>query len=84
MFINGLNPNWKEMLSKKLSENEQKALEYAEKYGIVEYTVKGCHMIYYENCRTEGLYKRDYNLKTCKTLSKQMKRRNKKAYYNHL
>ena len=34
---------------KTLSENEQKALLYAEKHGIIEYHVEGNKMIYYSS-----------------------------------
>lgn len=32
-----------------MNEKEKRALEYAEKYGIIDYKVKGNRMIYYAN-----------------------------------
>ncbi|MDF2534230.1 MAG: hypothetical protein K0R18_387 [Bacillales bacterium] len=44
---------------------EQQALFYAEKYGIIEYLVRGSKMIYRENFPIEGSqYKVTVNLKT--------------------
>ena len=37
------------MFIKTISENEQKALLYAEKHGIIEYHVDGNKMIYYSS-----------------------------------
>jgi hypothetical protein len=45
---------------------EQKALIYAEKYGIIEYRVKGSKMMYKEVFPTEGTYQVVVNLDTMK------------------
>lgn len=39
-----------------------KALLYAEKYGIIEYEVKGSAMTYEEDCGREGIYLCTVNL----------------------
>jgi len=58
-----------------LSHYEQKALEYAEKWGIIEYKVKGYNMVYYEKFPTEGKFKHIINLKTDEHIGKQLYKR---------
>ncbi|WP_341323431.1 hypothetical protein NSQ62_08125 [Solibacillus sp. FSL H8-0523] len=43
---------------------ESKALQYAEKYGIIEYTVRNNLMTYIEVLAIEGIYKATVNLDT--------------------
>jgi len=52
---------------------EQIALKFAEKYGIINYTVKGNTMTYYEQF-TEGSYKANVNLDTLQETRTQLKR----------
>lgn len=49
---------------------EQKAIEFAEKYGIVDFTVEGNQMYYSENVSGEGVYKSKVNLDTMKETRK--------------
>lgn len=42
---------------------EEKAIHYAEKYGIIDFKVKGNKMIYYESFH-DGTYKSEVNLDT--------------------
>lgn len=56
---------------------EAKALTYAEKHGVIDYSIKGCHMIYYKTYSTEGTYKHDVNLRTMEESIKPLKRRRK-------
>ena len=53
---------------------ETKALLYAEKFGIRDYTVKGNAMVYKEEFPTEGTYKATVNLDTMKETRKQVKK----------
>ena len=56
-----------------LNQKELKALEYAEKYGIIDYKITGNTMTYYESYPTEGHYKATVNLKTMVETRKQVK-----------
>lgn len=72
-------------MEKKMSKKEeydQKALEYVEKYGIIEYTVKGSKMTYYVTYPTEGTYKHVINLKDMSENITSLKRRKKIGNYN--
>ena len=65
------------MLNK--SDYEQKALEYAERYGIVDYKVKGNTMIYYvrhPKYLSNAAYtvKHTVYLESCKEITKLLKR----------
>ena len=67
---------------KRIVKNYQElALEYAEKYGKIEYSVKGPRMIYYENWPTEGCIKHIIDLRDMSHTSKKV-RRNKKGNHN--
>lgn len=50
------------------------ALLYAEKYGIIEYKVKGSMMVYYEQIGTSK-YKATVNLKTMQETRKELYKR---------
>lgn len=58
------------------------ALLWAEKYGIIEYTVKGCRMIYYKTYPTEGTYKHIVDLRTLDEKVVELKRRRKVGKFN--
>jgi hypothetical protein len=51
-------------------------VQYCEKFGIIEYTIKGNTMRYYENFH-EGTYKCELNLTTMKEKRTLLKRRRK-------
>ncbi|HLO11544.1 MAG TPA: hypothetical protein VK190_04745 [Pseudoneobacillus sp.] len=51
---------------------ERQALMYAERYGIVEYEVKGAKMIYNEIFRNEPSYEVTINLDTFQELRRKM------------
>lgn len=55
-----------------LSYYEQKALLYAEKYGIITYDVKDNFMIWVEEFPIEGSYRYILNLDTMKTKSEKI------------
>jgi hypothetical protein len=59
---------------KNLDGFELQALLYAEKYGIIDYTVKGFKMTWKEFHYGEGTYKVVLNLKTMQEDRKLMKR----------
>jgi len=54
----------------KLSEYEEKALSYVERYGIIEYKVEGNKLYYTESFPTEGDYDVVVDLDTNKELSR--------------
>jgi hypothetical protein len=66
---------------------EQRALEYAERYGIVKYTVKGNIMTYKVSfrgsaCQPHYTVKRTVNLDTGEVKSEMMQRYSKEGEYN--
>lgn len=61
---------------------KNKALIFAEKYGIIEYTVKTSKMTYYVSYPIEGTYKCIVDLKTMKETRKHLKRYNKIGNFN--
>lgn len=48
--------------------NDLKALQYAEKYGVIDYEVSGDKMIYFESYPNEGTFKAEVNLDTMKEI----------------
>jgi hypothetical protein len=54
---------------------ELNALLYAEKYGIIDYKVKGSKMTYYETYPNEGTFKAVVDLKTMKETRTHLKRK---------
>lgn len=64
-------------LHARLPFNEHQALLYAERYGIIEYKVKGNRMTYYECFPTEGTYKVVIDLKTLLQHSRTKLKRNR-------
>lgn len=70
------------MLKTTLENYRHKALCYAEKYGIIEYTVKASKMIYYVTYPTEGTYKHIVDIKTMKETIAHLKRYNKVGIFN--
>jgi hypothetical protein len=71
-----------------MKDYENKAIIYAEKYGIIEYTVNGNKMTYYANypaylSESRRTYKIVVNLDTMKEESRtQLKRWNRNGNYN--
>lgn len=65
---------------------ENKAVSYAERYGIIEYRVSKNEMIYYQTYPTGGTYDVRVNLDTMKEtrskLNLHLKRRVKAGVYN--
>jgi hypothetical protein len=53
---------------------EQRAINYAERHGIIDYTIKGNTMRYYETFYSEGTYKCEVNLTTMKETRTHLKR----------
>ena len=51
---------------------DEKALLYAEKYGIIDYKVYNDEMVYYERFYNEGTYKVVVNLDTKKETRKKL------------
>lgn len=62
--------------------HEKNALLYAEKYGIIEYTLKRNIMTWYESFPSEGHYKHQLNLVTNNHLSIKLQRKPKKRSQN--
>ena len=47
-----------------MTNKEELVINYVERYGIIEYKVKGNVITYYETFYGEGKYKVEYNVKT--------------------
>ena len=62
-------------------EKEQKALEYAEKHGILDWKVKGNRMIYYSNY-PEYLTNQKYTIKVTVRLDTMQEERQKLTKWN--
>ena len=62
-------------------DKEQIALEYAEKYGIIDYAVKGNRMIYYANY-PEYLNNKKHTIKVTVRLNTLKEERQKLTYWN--
>lgn len=68
---------------------ENKAIEYVEKYGIIDYMIKGNKLIYYTDHRDyvgqkiPTTYKAVVNLKTMKETRIRLKKHNKRGLYNY-
>lgn len=64
----------------------EKAINFCEKYGIVEYQIKGDHLIYYRNCAVaQGVYrtyKHTVNLDTMQESVQELKKLNRKGFIN--
>lgn len=66
--------------------NEQKAISFCEKYGIIDYKIQGNLLIYYRNnAVAQGIYrtyKHTVNLDTMQESVKELKKLNKKGFIN--
>lgn len=66
--------------------NEQKAISFCEKYGIIDYKVQDNTLVYYRNSAVaQGVYrtyKHTVNLETMKENVQELKRLNKKGFIN--
>lgn len=66
-----------------------RALEYVEKYGIIDYTMKGKNLIYYTDHReyvgqkTPTTYKAVVNLETMREARTRLKKHNKRGLLNY-
>jgi len=54
---------------------EEKAVKYAERYGIINYKVLHNMMVYREKVKNEGIYKAVVNLDTMEERRKQLYKR---------
>ena len=66
---------------------ENKAVQHAERYGILDYTIKGSYMVYYASYPSSGqdkrtTYKVTINLETNEEKREQLKRYYKKGETN--
>ena len=66
---------------------EERAIEYCEKYGIVQYSVKGSQLLYYANypaylSNSRRSYKVVVDLKTMKETRTLLQRYNKQGDFN--
>lgn len=59
----------------KLQNFENKALTYAEKFGIIEYNLQKNIMVWYESLPLEGTFKHQLNLSNMNHLSIKLQRR---------
>ena len=55
-----------------MKDYNQKAIEYAERYGIIKYKVTKNEMVYREEIKREGIYKATVNLDTMKETRKKL------------
>lgn len=67
---------------KRCIEMIEKALQWAEKHGIIEYKVKGKNMLYTVTYPTEGSYRHVVNLETNEEKITALKRRVKSGVFN--
>lgn len=68
---------------------ENKAIEYVEKYGIIDYTIKGNKLIYYVDHldrvgqKIPTTYKAVVNLKTMSETRIKLKKHNRRGSFNY-